>query len=108
MLSQQSVTITLPATHYCLHFIPTITAHLGHRQSKIFVIVNNNTRLNPTLSSKVGDMDPRRPLYDVRVVPGVNRIDVEMIAGPPRGAPKVNLGQEIELEKITVFINLVR
>ncbi|MCJ1435886.1 hypothetical protein MMC27_005262 [Xylographa pallens] len=108
ILSQQSVTITLPATHYCLHFTPTITPHLAHRQSKIFVIVNNNTRLNPTPPSKLADMDPRRPLYDVRVVPGVNRIDVEMIAGPPRGAPKVGMGQEIELEKITVFINLVR
>ncbi|MCJ1380825.1 hypothetical protein MMC17_003934 [Xylographa soralifera] len=108
ILSQQSVTITLPATHYCLHFTPTITPHLAQRQSKIFVIVNNNTRLNPTPPSKLADMDPRCPLYDVRVVPGVNRIDVEMIAGPPRGAPKVGMGQEIELEKITVFINLVR
>ncbi|MCJ1405326.1 hypothetical protein MMC11_008553 [Xylographa trunciseda] len=108
VLSQQSVTITLPATHYCLQFTPTITPHLAHRQSKIFVIVNNNTRLNPTPPSKLADVDPRCPLYDVRVVPGVNRIDVEMIAGPPRGAPKVGMGQEIELEKITVFINLVR
>ncbi|MCJ1387426.1 hypothetical protein MMC18_000269 [Xylographa bjoerkii] len=108
VLSQQSVTITLPATHYCLQFTPTITPLLAQRQSKIFVIVNNNTRLNPTPPSKMADMDPRRPLYDVRVVPGVNRIDVEMIAGPPRGAPKVGMGQEIELEKITVFINLVR
>ncbi|MCJ1290029.1 hypothetical protein MMC34_001564 [Xylographa carneopallida] len=108
ILSQQSVTITLPATHYCLHFTPTITPHLAQRQSKIFVTVNNNTRLNPTPPSKSAEMDPRRPLYDVRVMPGVNRIDVEMIAGPPRGAPKVGMGQEIELEKITVFINLVR
>ena len=54
------------------------------------------------------DVDPRRPLYDVRVMPGVNRIDVEMIAGPPRGAPKVGPGQDIELEKTTIFVNLVR
>lgn len=41
-------------------------------------------------------------------MPGVNRIEVEMIAGPPRGAPKTAPGQDIELEKITVFVNLLR
>lgn len=41
-------------------------------------------------------------------MPGVNRIEVEMIAGPPRGAPKTGPGQDIELEKITVFVNLLR
>ena len=53
-------------------------------------------------------MDVRRPLYDTRVLPGLNRIEVEMIAGPPRGAPKVGPGQDIELEKITVFVNILR
>lgn len=41
-------------------------------------------------------------------MPGVNRIEVEMIAGSPRGAPKTGPGQDIELEKITVFVNLLR
>lgn len=105
-LSQQSVTITLPATHYCLQFTPTITPNLAHRQSKIFVIMNNHRKLNPS-HVKAEDMDPRRPLYDIQVMPGVSRIDVEMIAGPPRGAPKIGSGQDIELERTTVFINLV-
>ena len=47
-------------------------------------------------------------MYDTRVMPGLNRIEVEMIAGPPRGAPKVGPGQEIENEKITVFVNVLR
>ena len=106
-LSQQSVTITLPATHFCLEITPTITANLAHRQSKIFVTVNNSQRLHPR-PMKAEDMDSRRPLYDARVIPGVNRIDVEMIAGPPRGTPKVGTGQDIELEKITIFLNLLR
>ena len=41
-------------------------------------------------------------------MPGLNRIEVEMIAGPPRGVPKVGAGQDIELEKITVFVNILR
>lgn len=41
-------------------------------------------------------------------MPGVNRIEVEMIAGPARGAPKTGPGQDVELEKMTVFVNLLR
>ena len=65
------------------------------------------TRLNPS-PAKADGLDPRFPVYDTRVMPGLNRIEVEMIAGPPRGAPKVGPGQEIELEKITVFVNILR
>ena len=104
--SQQSVTINLPATHYCLQIIPTISPNLAHRQSKLFVSVGNS-RLNPS-PMKADDVDIRRPLYDTRVLPGLNRIEVEMIAGPPRGAPKVGPGQDIELEKVTVFVNILR
>ena len=38
----------------------------------------------------------------------MNRIDVEMVAGIPRGAPKVGTGPELEIEKITIFAHLVK
>ena len=104
--SQQSITISLPATHYYLRIVPTIAHNLNHRQSKLFVTANLQ-RLNP-IPQRPEEADPRRPLYETRVSPGVNRIEVEMIAGPPRGAPKLGLGQEVELEKITVFANVLR
>ncbi|KAL9121014.1 MAG: hypothetical protein Q9187_002428 [Circinaria calcarea] len=104
--SQQSVVVNLPATHYCLQIIPTISAKHFQRQHKLFVTVGNQ-RLNPS-PMRAEETDPRRPLYDTRVLPGVNRIEVEMIAGPPRGAPKVGPGQDIELEKTTVFVNILR
>ena len=102
--SQQSVTITLPATHYCLQVFPTIASNVATRQSRIFVTLNNH-RINPT-PMKADELDPRRPLYDIRVMPGVNRLEVEMIAGSPRGVPKVGPGQDIEIEKVTLFVNL--
>ena len=104
--SQQSVTISLPSTHYCLRITPTIASSLAHRQSKLFVSLNSQ-RLNPS-PQKADEVDARRPLYETRVMPGVNRIEVEMIAGPHRGAAKMGTGPEIELEKITIFASVLR
>lgn len=104
--SQQSITINLPSTHYYLRIVPTIAHNLSHRQSKLFVTANLQ-RLNP-IPQRPEEADPKRPLYETRVSPGVNRIEVEMIAGPARGAPKLGSGQEIELEKITVFVNVLK
>ena len=83
--------------------MPTVSASLIHRPSKTIVSCGNN-RLEPT--RQTGEADPRSPVYETRLVPGVNSIEVEIIAGPPRGAPKVGSGQDIEFERITVFVHL--
>ncbi|CAD6589031.1 MAG: hypothetical protein ASARMPREDX12_003568 [Alectoria sarmentosa] len=101
--TQQSRTITVPCTHFFLRIAPTVSSSLMHRPSKTIVSCGNN-RLEPT--RQTGEPDPRRPIYETRLVPGVNSIEVEIIAGPPRGAPKVGSGQDIEFEKITVFVHL--
>ena len=74
------------------------------RPSKIFVTQGMQRLI--AIPQRAEDNDPRRPLYEARVEPGINRIEVEMIAGVPRGAVKAGAGQEIELEKITVFVNI--
>ena len=74
-----------------------------HRPSKTVVSCGNH-RLHPV--PQKGDSDQRRPVYETRVVPGVNAIDVEIVAGPPRGAPKVGSGSEIEFEKFTIYVHL--
>lgn len=103
--TQQSVTITVPYTHYFLRVVPTLSSSLMHRPSKTVVSCGNNRLVQ---SPQAGEPDPRRPIHETRIVPGVNSIKVEVIAGPPRGAPKVGSGQEIEYEKFTIFIHLQR
>lgn len=90
----------LPTSHYCLQVVPTLSATLATRATKTFVTVNNQ-RLRDT-PVKAGDTDSRRPLYDVGLAQGLNRIEVEVIAGPARGAPRT----EVELERITAFVLL--
>lgn len=64
-------------------------------------------RLVP-LPQKPDESDPRKPLYETRILPGVNRIEIEIVAGMTRGAPKVGSGPDLEMEKMTVFANLAK
>ncbi|KZF26130.1 Bromodomain-domain-containing protein [Xylona heveae TC161] len=105
-LSQQSITINLAPMHYMLQIAPIIAPSLNTRPSKVFVTVNYQ-RLNPVPHAS-GTTDTKRPWYEAKLVPGINRIEVEIIAGPTRGIPKPSTAQDIELEKITVFANLMK
>lgn len=65
-------------------------------------------RLNP-IPERPEETDSSRPLYEARVTTGIiNRIEIEVVAGTPRGTPKVGNGPEIEMEKITLFVNLTK
>ncbi|KAL8987907.1 MAG: hypothetical protein Q9177_002942 [Variospora cf. flavescens] len=104
--TQQSITITLPSTSYYLQITPTLSAAVTHRPYKIFVTVNNS-RIVPN-PQRPEESDVRKPLYEHRVMPGMNRIEVEIVAGIPRGGPKAGSGPELEMEKITIFTHLVK
>ncbi|KAI4090849.1 MAG: hypothetical protein LQ344_004496 [Seirophora lacunosa] len=104
--TQQSITITLPSTSYYLQITPTLASAVMHRPYKIFVTVNNSRVVaNP---QRPEESDARKSLYEHRVMPGMNRIEVEIVAGTPRGAPKTGSGPELEMEKITIFAHLVK
>lgn len=74
-----------------------------HRPNKTIVSCGNS-RLETI--RQTGEPDPRRLVYETRLIPGVNPIEIEIIAGPPRGAPKVGSGQDIEFEKFSIFVHL--
>lgn len=106
-LAQQSVTINLPSTHYYLQIRPTFADSLMERYHRLFVTAKGE-RL-PALPLIPGHpVDDFQPMFEARLIPGVNRIDVELIAALPKGAVKPAGGQDAELEKITVFANLMK
>jgi hypothetical protein len=106
-MTQQSITINLPASHYYLQIKPTIAPALLDRQHKLFV-TSGTSRLHAMPAIPGHNVDPRHPLFEARLLPGVNRIEIELVAALPKGAPKPASGSEFELEKITVFANLLR
>ncbi|KFY86487.1 hypothetical protein V500_07595 [Pseudogymnoascus sp. VKM F-4518 (FW-2643)] len=106
-MTQQSITINLPHTHYYLQIKPTIADSLMERQHKLFV-TSGTQRLVAMPQVPGQPIDHRNPLFEARLLPGVNRIEVELIAALPKGASKAASGQEVELEKVTIFANLLR
>lgn len=106
-MTQQSITINLPATHYYLQIKPTISPALFERQHKLFV-TSGSQRLHAMPTIPGHSVDSRHPLFEARLLPGVNRIEVELIAALPKGAAKLANGQDVELEKITVFANVMK
>ncbi|CAG8972979.1 hypothetical protein HYALB_00008339 [Hymenoscyphus albidus] len=105
-MAQQSITINLPHTHYYLQIRPMISPSLLQRYHKLFA-TSGAQRLH-TISAIPGQQpDPQHPLFEARLVPGVNRIEIELIAALPKGTKRPN-GQEAELEKISIFANLLK
>lgn len=104
-LTQQSITINLPTTHYYLQVNPVISPALLDRQHKVFVTCGSRLHALPLINGQ--PIDPQNAVYDARLHPGVNRIEVEIIAALPKGAKPIN-GQDYETEKFTVFANLIK
>ncbi|KAK4550171.1 hypothetical protein LTR36_003138 [Oleoguttula mirabilis] len=102
-LAQQSTTITLPPTHYFLQIAPTISKQLSMgRPYKMFVTLNG-TRLNQRDTQFHVETGKRTHVYEGSLAQGVNRIEVE-VAAQKEG----NDGKGLDVEKVTVYANLMR
>jgi hypothetical protein len=101
-LSQQSITINLPASHNLLTIRPTVVPGTAQRHVKMVALVGMQ-RLHPSVSDASG------LAYDIPLHPGTTKIDLEAIAGPARGVPRTGPpGSEIDYERVTIFLNLLR
>ncbi|KAK3720854.1 hypothetical protein LTR37_003517 [Vermiconidia calcicola] len=101
-LSHQSTTTTLPTTHYFMQISPTISKQLSlSRPYKMFVTVNG-TRLTQRDTQFHTETGKRTHVYEGSLAQGVNRIEIEVAAA--------KLGDErgLDVEKVTVFANLMR
>ncbi|KAJ5675872.1 hypothetical protein N7462_008769 [Penicillium macrosclerotiorum] len=100
-VSQQTITINLPATHNLVTVRPTISAGTSQRHVKLVALMGMQ-QLHPT-------SDPSTLAFDIQLHPGTTKLDLEAIAGPPRGVPKTGFpGSDIDYERTTVFFNLLR
>jgi hypothetical protein len=100
-ISQQNVTVNLPASHNLLTVRPRLAASTAQRQVKIVALVGLQ-RLHAS-----GDVNTLA--YDVQLHPGMTRIDLEAIVGPATGVPKSGPpGSDVDYERVTMFLNLLR
>ncbi|CAG7936089.1 unnamed protein product [Penicillium olsonii] len=100
LVSQQTVTIHLPSSHNLLTLKPRLAASTSHRQVKV-VALTGMQRLHSS-------GDATTPVYDIRLHPGMTKVDLEAIAGPAKGVPRTGPpGADVEYERVTVFFNLL-
>ncbi|KAF2202868.1 Bromodomain-containing protein [Delitschia confertaspora ATCC 74209] len=130
--STYSVTLPLPSTHSYLQITPYIPIALSPRLYRIFVSVNNmktmevnrppvivpQAGINGTPTMGYETKKKGEPVYEAKLVPGVNRIEVEIVAEKdPKDRASQTGGANgrstdpkdiIEVEKCTIFANLMR
>ncbi|KAK8164438.1 Bromodomain-containing protein [Phyllosticta citrichinensis] len=104
-LTEQSVTVSLPGTHTSIQIQPHVPVALTQRPWRIFVSVNN-TRINQVTNLETRG-EKGRPVYESRMQPGVNRIEIEVIAATASVAGKPK-SEGVDLEKCIIFVNLMR
>ncbi|CAG8367313.1 unnamed protein product [Penicillium salamii] len=101
LVSQQTITIHLPPSHNLLTLKPRLAASTSQRQVKI-VALTGMQRLHSS-------GDATTPAYDIRLHPGMTKVDLEAIVGPAKGVPRTGPpGADVEYERVTIFFNLLR
>ena len=71
----------------------------------MFVVVNGQRVQATTLPAHDGK-ETTRLRYDVKLVPGMNRVEVECVAQTGNGATKGL--SELEVERCSVFVHLIK
>lgn len=118
--SSHSVTINLPSTHAYLQIIPQIPIALTGRAYRLFVIVNGTKTLEVNrapvtagingTSQFDGGKKKGEPVFEAKLMQGVNRIEVQIIAEKDRrGRPESKESKDqVVLEKCQIFANLMK
>jgi hypothetical protein len=121
--TEHSATLMVSPMHSYLQVTPQVPIALTNRLYRIFVSVNGNktfevNRVPVTAGINGSSPGPGyeggkkkgEPVFEAKLVGGVNRIEVEIVAEKDRkGAPETSNGKEqVEVEKCTIFLHLMR
>jgi hypothetical protein len=115
--------VVAPANSY-IQVIPKVPIALTSRMYRLFVTVNGNKTLEANrvpVTAGINGTSPGpgyeggkkkgEPLFEAKLVAGVNRIEVEIVAekdrkGQPEGGSAKK--EDVEIEKCTIFLHLPR
>ncbi|KAF1832969.1 Bromodomain-containing protein [Decorospora gaudefroyi] len=113
--------VVAPANSY-IQIIPKVPIALTSRMYRLFVTVNGNKILEANrvpVTAGINGSSPGpgyeggkkkgEPLFEAKLVGGVNRVEVEIVAEKDRkGQPESGTPKDVDIEKCTLFLNLVR
>ncbi|KAF2085614.1 Bromodomain-containing protein [Saccharata proteae CBS 121410] len=102
--THQSVTIALPASHASIQIIPRIPVALTAKPYRIFVTANHSRLAEVVAPGGVPERREKgKPVFEARFGQGVNRVDVEIVAGVGKGN-----AEGVAREACTVFVHVLR
>jgi hypothetical protein len=114
-----SATVVVSPAHSYLQITPKVPIALTSRLYRLFVTVNGNKTFEVNrvpVTAGINGLSPGpgyeggkkkgEPVYEAKLVGGVNRIEVEIIA--EKSAPDGSAKEQVEIEKCTIFLHLMR
>ena len=121
--SYSATMVVAPSNSY-IQVIPRVPIALTSRMYRLFVTVNGNKTLEANrvpVTAGINGASPGpgyeggkkkgEPLFEAKLVGGVNRIEVEIVAEKDRKGQPESGGakkEEVEIEKCTIFLHLPR
>ena len=93
--------ISFAPSHNVIVIVPHIAEHVVHRSHTLFFMVNGQEML------PIPNRDVRNPRYEVQLVAGVTRVDLQMVVGAPFDASPIP-PYMAEREHVTLLANLLR
>jgi hypothetical protein len=120
--THHSATVLVSPTHSYLQITPRVPIALTNRLYRLFVMVNGNKTFEvnrvPVTAGINGGADAvgfeggkkkGEPVFEAKLVGGVNRIEVEIVAEKVgKEGVEVSGKDAVEIEKCTVFLHLAR
>lgn len=108
-LSEQTITVHVPASQKTVQIIPTIPPlEQQLRQYRLFVQVNGVTMSRaPPLPIADDPLPLNAVVFEGSLIPGSNIIQVTIAGALPKGQKLPN-GADYERERITILANLLR
>ena len=110
-LAQRTLVVTVPSNQYKLQIIPKLPPlEQQQRQYRLFVVVNGSSLGRSAPIPLPGDTVPLNPnslVFDASLLPGLNYIELHIIAALPKGQTLSN-GADCELEKLILVTHLLR
>jgi hypothetical protein len=110
-----------PRSSY-IQIIPYVPIALTNRMYRIFVMVNGNKTLEANrvpVTAGINGASPGpgyeggkkkgEPLFEAKLVAGVNRIEIEIVAEKDRkGQSETGNARDVDIEKCTIFLHSPR
>ncbi|KZM18563.1 uncharacterized protein EKO05_0002340 [Ascochyta rabiei] len=120
--THHSATVVVSPTHSYLQITPKVPIAVTNRLYRLFVLVNGNktfevNRIPVTAGINggaegagfEGGKKKGEPVFEAKLIGGVNRIEVEIVAEKEENDGETVSGKDaVEIEKCTVFLNLAR